>query len=248
MFVHGWAMNSAVWQVCAEYFPDWLDAIFVDLPGHGSMRDVSAGDLEDYVNTVAAVVSRPVIWVGWSMGGLVTLKLAEMYPQKVSALYQVASTPCFVQREGWPDAVEQKVFLQFAELLVNDIEQTLKRFIALQLLGVESARGLMQQLHRSMLSRGMASEQALQQGLEILMQSDLREILPGIERPIGWYLGARDALVPVALADDLRKLAPDIEIAVEPGASHAPMVSHPQQFVQHLVSFIARLNSGNAYG
>ena len=49
VFVHGWAMNSAVWQECIEQLPDWINVVLVDLPGHGSMAEVSAASLDDYV-------------------------------------------------------------------------------------------------------------------------------------------------------------------------------------------------------
>jgi pimeloyl-[acyl-carrier protein] methyl ester esterase len=231
-------MNSAVWQLCQQYLPDWVDAIFIDLPGHGSMREVQPESLDDLVQAAVAVVGRPVVWVGWSMGGLVTLKIAEHYPERVAALFQVASTPCFVQREGWPTAVEPQVFQQFAELLLRDVEQTLKRFIALQVLGLESSRELMQQLQQSLQARGLPNEQALPMGLDILMHTDMRESLTGLHHPLGWYLGTRDALVPVAVGEALLKLNPYIRLSVQQHASHAPMVSHPQEFVGALLEFI----------
>ena len=238
VFIHGWGMNSAVWQAVQPHLPDWLDAIFVDLPGHGGMREAPAQTLDDYARAAAAVVSRPAVWVGWSMGGLVALRLADMFPQKAAALFLPASTPCFVQRENWPHAVKPEVFGQFAALLLEDVEQTLKRFLALQTLGVEGGRELMQQLGACMTSRGLATDEALRLGLAILQQSDLRETLARLPQPVGMLLGERDVLVPAALAQSLSLLAPQVRLDILPQAGHAPMMSHPQQTVAALLRFI----------
>ncbi len=238
VFIHGWGMNSAVWQSCQQYLPDWLDAIFVDLPGHGGMREAPAQSLDEHVRAAAAVVSRPAVWVGWSMGGLVALRLAEMFPQKVAAVFLLASTPCFVQRDGWPHAVKPEVFDQFAALLLEDVEKTLKRFLALQSLGVDGSRELMQQLHDSLKSRGLPTHDALTLGLDILQQTDLRDTLANLPQPVGMLLGERDVLAPSALAESLHALAPQTALDILPHAGHTPMLSHPRQTALALQGFI----------
>ena len=132
VFVHGWAMNSAVWSHCLPMLPDWMDVIRVDLPGHGTMSEVKATGIDDYVQSLAAVINRPAIWVGWSMGGLAVLQLAKYYPERVAGLFMVASNPCFVRQPDWQCAVERDVFRQFAESLEQDIDATVKRVLALQ--------------------------------------------------------------------------------------------------------------------
>ena len=77
VFVHGWAMNSAVWDECVEQLPDWINVAVVDLPGHGSMAQVQENSLDDYVQAVIPLEHRPLLWVGWSLGRLAVLRLAE---------------------------------------------------------------------------------------------------------------------------------------------------------------------------
>ncbi len=241
VFLHGWGMNSAVWRDCQPLLPDWIDAIFIDLPGHGRMREASATSLDDLARAAAAVVSRPTLWVGWSMGGLVALRVARLFADKTAALFLPASTPCFVQRDDWPRAVKPEVFDQFAGLLHDDAEQTLKRFFALQSLGSGTPRTQMQQFQHSVIERGVPSAQALQLGLEILQQSDMRDTLAEIDVPTGFVLGQRDVLVPAAVAQDLQALAPQLWLRTLPGCGHTPMVSQPQTFVAQLLEFAGAL-------
>ncbi len=131
VFVHGWAMNSAVWDECITRLPDWINVIVVDLPGHGTMADVDFNSLDDCVQALVPLVHQPVIWVGWSLGGLAVLRLAELYPQRVAAVLLVATNPCFVRQADWSCAVEKKVFSQFSSDLKNNQEKTIRRFLAL---------------------------------------------------------------------------------------------------------------------
>ena len=241
IFVHGWAMNSAVWEHCLPLLPEWMDAIRVDLPGHGTMSEVEATGINDYVQSLVAVVSRPAIWVGWSLGGLAVLQLAKYYPERVAGLFMVASTPCFVRQPDWPAAVEQNVFRQFAESLEQDVDATVKRFLALQVKGSGTAMKTVRSLQQSLQERGRPSIEALKLGLGILASTDVRAELSLINRPVTWYLGGRDTLVPVAVAGELKKLNPEIKTIIEEEAAHAPFVSHPDAFVESLVNFAESL-------
>lgn len=244
IFVHGWAMNSAVWDECVKLLPDWMDVILVDLPGHGSMSEVKAETLDDYVHTLVPLVHRPVLWVGWSLGGLAVLRLAELYPQRVAAAMLVSTNPCFVSQDGWSCAVDQSVFRQFASDLEKNQEKTIRRFLALQVKGASDVMPVARQLLNSIESRGMASQRALTAGLKILLDSDLRQALRVIHSPLRWLLGAKDSLVPAELAVALKEDYAQQDVIVHPDASHAPFISQSEFFVEQLVDLAQQLRTG----
>ncbi|PCJ86967.1 MAG: pimeloyl-[acyl-carrier protein] methyl ester esterase [Thiotrichaceae bacterium] len=235
IFVHGWAMNSAVWDDCIEQLPDWIKVIVVDLPGHGTMSKVSAQSLDDYVQALVPLVHQPVIWVGWSLGGLAVLRLAELHPQRVAAALLMATNPCFVRQENWLCAVETPVFDQFAADLNKDQDKTIRRFLALQVTGLNHGLSVVRKLQRSIQSRGQASTQALECGLDILKQTDLRQALKSIDSPLHWLLGAKDSLIPAALAQQLKLQYQQENVLVLESASHAPFMSHGDEFVAQLI-------------
>ncbi len=240
VFVHGWAMNSAVWDECVNQLPDWINVIVVDLPGHGIMAGVSASKLDDYVQALVPLVHQPVIWVGWSLGGLAVLRLAELYPQRVAAALLVATNPCFVSQPDWPCAVDASVFAQFASDLKKNQQKTIRRFLALQVKGLPNVMSVVRQLQQSMQSRGQASTQALTLSLDILLETDLRQALKTIDCPLHWLLGAKDALVPSELAQVLQQQYMQQNVVLHPQASHAPFISHSEDFVKQLIK-IAQL-------
>ena len=236
VFVHGWAMNSAVWQECIEQLPDWINVVLVDLPGHGSMAEVSAASLDDYVQALVPLVHRPAVWIGWSLGGLAVLRLAELYPQRVAAAMLVATNPCFVSQQNWPCAVGESVFKQFASDLDKNQSKTIRRFLALQVKGLADVMAVVRKLQSSIESRGSASTQALNVGLDILLNTDLRQSLKNIDCPLHWLLGAKDALVPGGLADVLQKDFAQQHVTLLPQASHAPFISEPELFNTQLIA------------
>jgi len=237
IFVHGWAMNSAVWEQCLPLLPDWMDVIRVDLPGHGTMSEVAATGIDDYVQALAAVITRPAIWVGWSLGGLAVLQLAKYYPERVKGLFMVASNPCFTRQDDWQSALDQDVFRQFGKALEQDVDATVKRFLALQVKGSGSAMKTVRSLQQSLKERGQPSIEALRLGLCVLANTDLRAELALINKPMTWHLGGRDTLVPVSIAEKLKALNPEIKTIIEAEAAHVPFISHPDAFVKSLIGF-----------
>ena len=244
VFVHGWAMNSAVWDECVERLPGWINVVVVDLPGHGSMAQVQANSLDDYVQALVPLVHRPVIWVGWSLGGLAVLRLAELYPQRVAAAMLVATNPCFVRQVDWDCAVDESVFKQFASDLDKNQNKTIRRFLALQVKGLTDVMAVLRQLQQSIESRGQASTQALNAGLEILQKADLRPALKAIDSPLHWLLGGKDSLVPHQLAGVLEKDFAQKNVTLLADASHAPFISERDFFVEQLVSVAETLRDG----
>ncbi|UCB54467.1 MAG: pimeloyl-ACP methyl ester esterase BioH [Thiotrichales bacterium] len=240
ILIHGWAMNSAVWQPCVQRLPDGVTSQCIDLPGYGKSLEVNAGGLDDYVEQVAQQISGPAVLVGWSLGGLVSLRLAQRFPEKVSALVQVASSPKFVQAIDWPTAIEPGVFEQFAASLQKDVMKTIRRFLALQVRSTDTSATTVRALQHTIDQRGLPTNEALLTGLKILSETDLRQTLRSLHCPVTWILGEKDMLVPVTLAGALDDMlsAPDVHIVQ--GAGHAPFISHPEAFVAELLRAAGR--------
>ena len=246
VFVHGWGMNSAVWEHCIENLPDWMQVVLLDLPGHGTMSGEEVDDFNSLVHSVAAAVKGPVIWVGWSLGGLVCLRLAELFPEKVLGMCLVATNPCFVKKSGWQNAIDKCIFDEFSVALKQNVDKTIKRFLALQVAGSKTTMTTIKKLQNALQSRGIASSKALDLGLDALSEIDLSDSLKHIDFPMQWILGARDSLVPVTLADSLKTISPNSEIVVVDEAAHAPFISHPEAFIEALIHFSSEIRDLNA--
>lgn len=230
VLIHGWGMNAAVWD---ELLPD-LEQRFrvtrVDLPGHGLSHDSTLGALEDVAKDLSVLIPTNSVILGWSLGGLIAMQLAASFPQKVRQLLLVSTSPCFVRRPDWSNALDEDVFASFEQGLVQDYSETLRRFLGLQLKGVKQARELIRDL-RSKLASTPPEPGALQRGLHLLHESDLRTLLNGLAQPVSMLLGERDTLVPHAIVESIFEQCGVRDIEVVSGSAHIPFLTHPDLFM-----------------
>lgn len=194
--------------------------------------------LDDIVDELSAHFDEPMILCGWSLGGQIALHWAQRYPQQVERLVLVASTPCFVRQPGWDCAMEAATLAAFAAALQQNYAQTLRRFLALQLRGSERERELLTALRAALFSRGEPDLSALRSGLDILRDCDLREVLVEIMQPVLVIAGERDTLTPPQASRHMAEQMAQAELAMMAGAAHAPFLSHPDEFVECMKSFL----------
>jgi pimeloyl-[acyl-carrier protein] methyl ester esterase len=194
--------------------------------------------LDAIVDELSAQFTEPLTVCGWSLGGQIALHWAMRYPQQVSRLVTVASTPSFVRRAGWDHALSAEILQEFADNLQHHYALTLKRFLALQVRGSEQEHELLAMLRGALFSHGEADLSALQGGLEILRDCDLRSALPDIRQPALVIAGERDTLTPPQASQYLASHLPDARLATIRGAAHAPFLSHPDKFMEHILDFL----------
>jgi pimeloyl-[acyl-carrier protein] methyl ester esterase len=123
---------------------------------------------------------------------------------------------------------------QFSSSLVRDPDTTLERFLALQVRGTADARTTLRGLKDAIRARPAPRAEALEQGLEILRNSDFRPHLESLGRPSHWLFGERDTLVPCGVAERLARDCTGAHVRVLPGAGHAPFLSHAPAFAAWL--------------
>jgi len=270
MLLHGWGMNSQVWEPIREALESRYHLLWVDLPGHGFNKHVEAISVENMLALVAKVIPRETHIMAWSLGGLIAQMLTKKLPQHIKSLSLVTTTLKFSQGENddWLNAMSDEVLNRFADNLKQDTEKTLKGFIALQFIGVKNAKQIQDDLINQILyqvpCRGNNSEkwggafldnvftqnkelqsnlptqEALDVGLEILKHSDLRELAPTC--PEHWIFSEYDRLIPKEVINDLKYLRPDAEITLLEKAGHAPFITHSEAFLKNATRFIDALD------
>jgi len=244
VLVHGWGLHGGVFAPLVDRLSDRYQLHLPDLPGHGHSRDAQAPLALQACATEILARTPPAAWLGWSLGGLFALHAASMSPQ-VRALVLVAATPRFVRAQDWPHAVEPSIFEQFGRDLQQDYRGTLERFLALDTIGSAHARAELRTLKQNLYARGEPAPRALQQGLALLEQSDLRATLPGLSVPSLWLSGHRDRLVsPRAMraAAALASRSRHLDIG---GGGHAPFLGHADLVAGQIADFMASLQAGS---
>ena len=209
--LHGWGMNKQVWQALQATNSDPTRLILVDLPGYGC----TAPEPYDFTQLLDAIVSQvkqecvyrkmagPLTWVGWSFGGLLALLISLRFPELIQRLILLGTNPKFIATNNWPGMPQQD-----CQTLYNDLtsapHKALQRFLALQCKAPQGInKQAYQQIMQTRVLESKPTPEVLQASLQLLMQADLRDVLPQVKPRVQWVFAADDALVPVTVADNI---------------------------------------------
>ena len=239
VMLHGWSMNSAVWHDLAEELAKNFTLHLVDLPGHGqSDWQEDALELQVLIENLAAECPQSAYWIGWSLGGLISLAFAEHYPERIKKLVLMSATPCFVKNDDWSSAMEPAIFQAFAENLGSNQADTLQRFLLLQARGSAHSRETIRRLAEQLAVEQPPVAEALTAGLNLLINTDMREQLSALQCPVKMILGERDTLIPKEMLLAVSQLQPQIQTTLLMGAGHAPFISQPNECQNEIEHFL----------
>ena len=240
VLLHGWGLNSGVWQPSIEHLQSSFTVTTIDLPGFGLNHQQLPENytLVEVAKAISKIIPDSSIVLGWSLGGLVAQQMALLAAQKVSALILVASSPRFIATDNWP-GMQATVLSNFNIQLKLNLSATVSRFLAIQAMGSPTAKQDIKTIKQHIDSYPTADPVALSAGLQLLEQSDLRADLAKIQCPMHVILGKLDSLVPVKLQEYLPDLQQDVDIRIFDKSSHAPFISEPERFNEVLVKLYA---------
>jgi pimeloyl-ACP methyl ester carboxylesterase len=85
VLLHGFGEDGSIWKFQYDLFPKHC-LLVPDLPGSGSSETIDDMSMEGLAEAVKELLAnRPAIIIGHSMGGYITLALAEKYPDLLLA-------------------------------------------------------------------------------------------------------------------------------------------------------------------
>ena len=238
VLLHGWGLHSGAWSEAMPALKAAFRVHAIDLPGHGHSSGARVGSLDQGVDAVAACIPEGAAVCGWSLGGLVAQRLAQRHPARVRQLVLVATTPCFVERADWPDAMKAATLDAFGEGLRHNLEATLASFVRLNALHGAHGRETIRAFTSRVLERGTPAAQALARTLQWLRETDLRRDTAAMKVPTLVVHGTRDALAPIGAGHWLARNVQGAGLLELADAAHIPFFTHREAFVKAVESFV----------
>jgi pimeloyl-[acyl-carrier protein] methyl ester esterase len=239
--LHGWGLNSSVWDSIVPALAREFTIMRIDLPGHGaSSWPPEFRDLGSLARALASVLPARCSLLGWSLGGMAALELALTLSGRIERLVLVSTTPRFLRNSDWPHGLPADAVENFATLLEKDYEATVREFLGLQAKGDEHARATLRTLRQKLIAGGQPQLTALRAGLGILRTEDLRDRLPRVAVPTLIIAGEYDRMTPPGAARELAANIHGARLELIERAGHAPFLSHGAEFCRAITAFFGR--------
>lgn len=237
VLIHGWGMSSIVWQSWLPWLRRQCHLTLVDLPGYGassSRRLTNCDELDQLLDDIVEQMPARAVYLGYSLGGMLAVKMAERFPERVAALVTVASNMRFVADNDWPEAMAPQTYQQFFAGVEANASTALRRFSLLQVQGAPSEKALLKTI-RSNLEDIPTS--VLTASLDLLAMLDNSAVIGALKVPALHLYGTNDALVPAAAVLKLQQQLP-AAVRIIDNAPHCLFLSHPAESWHYISDFL----------
>ncbi|WP_336774458.1 alpha/beta hydrolase [Paenibacillus sp. MMO-58] len=226
LWLTGWSIAGSVFDRLREALPDFHH-VAVDY----SEAD-SQGEMILLVEIAAQKIKPPLLIGGWSLGGLLALRLAAK--GLTDGLLLFAATAQFTRPKeesdrGWADAYVR----QMGAGLMRDRESVETKFR--QMLFTESEREM--KIDQNLPPGGVWTVQALKAGLQVLRNEEVLSRLSHIRCPIFLVHGTEDEICPYGAALELASFIPHARLDSIPASGHVPFLGREEDIAKRIRSW-----------
>ena len=252
VFLHGWGLNSGVWVDFVARFQlvePSIKVYLIDIAGYGTQASkLSSSDIEILAVDCLARAPEQALWVAWSLGGMIALKAAasvnNAVKPRIQALQLISTTPRFVQADDWPQGVELASFQRFCDVLSENYDQALIKFLAMQAGADKAAQKAASRAHEAICEQTAPSPETLQLGIDCLGRDNMLNQLKPLGIPTQVVCGSLDR---VAHPNASNVLADKLQCElITCRTGHAPFLTQAEQTLAGLRDFIRAVNFQNS--
>jgi pimeloyl-ACP methyl ester carboxylesterase len=236
VLVHGIRTSASMWrgQLHALASHD-VDAIAIDLPGHGRRIGEpfslnAAFQTVDEALGAGGPVAPPRLLVGLSLGGYLSIAFAARHPDRIDGL---VAASCGTRPRGVGLAAYRALAAAIGRL--PDRGRALNDLMARAMLSPAAAHDV--------IAGGVALD-AMVPTLDAMRDLDLEASLARIEKPV-WLVNGRFDHFRLEERRLLRA-APDARLVVVPGAMHLVSLGRPEHFTAVVLDAVAELERRRA--
>lgn len=247
LFLHGFTGDISTWEKVKKYFSDHYQLIMIDIIGHGKTE--SPDDKNRYhIDRVASDIHEIITYlkiemfslIGYSMGGRVALTYALKYPNKLKKLILESATP------GLKTEEERFLRRNQDELIANKIlEEGLEAFVEywteIPLFQTQKKleKTIQDEIKRQRLQNHPLGLANSLKGMGTGSMPSCWEHLYRLEMPVCVITGSLDRKF-CKIADDMKKLIPNLTHETVNQVGHAIHVEDSQKFGTIVREFLSK--------
>jgi non-heme chloroperoxidase len=244
VLIHGWPLSDAMYEYqYAALLKNGYRAIGITLRGFGqSDKPYGKYDYDVFAEDIKVVLEElkveNAVLGGFSFGGATVIRFASKYKNEhISKLALFGSAaPCEVRRDDFPYGLPIEILNSLIELNSANRPQLIEEFGKLF---AASETALPKSISDWLAGMELQSSQyAMEQGLYMIRDSDLRKDLEKITIPTAIFHGKLDKLCPFELAEQLHKGIRNSTLVAFENSGHALFLEERLKFNDELIQFI----------
>ncbi len=236
IFLNGWAVSVEMLGDFSGYLPEHEVIVLDHLYGLS---------LDEMANKINALLNEDCVIIGWSLGGMLALKLllaSHLNTQNLHALILLGVSPCFIKKANWQLGVDESAFAAIAATVEKqNANNLLRMFSRLLLAGSRTKDEDKKRLNDAFTTKALPDWESLKKGLDWLRDLDLRSSMPNLTLPFFGFYGESDALINPELRSWMEQASPFFHGAVIPGMGHFPFGGFAPEIARHIRLCMASL-------
>ncbi len=241
LFIHGWGVDRRIWRQQWKHFVARNCVMAIDLPGHGE-SSWHKGNLTMLAEDIKSIFENEKIKqiniVGSSLGGLVALKIYELYPEVIQRLIFVGSMPKFARSEEYPHGLDVQQMRKMHSQLHRAYPSIVDIFFRSLFTKEERQSRRYKWLQRFRRDAKPPIEPALEEYLNVLEHEDLRDVLSKVHVPIQFINGKGDEICTPDTVAYLKQVVPHARFDDFDKVGHFPFLSKAYEFNEALQAFL----------
>lgn len=214
-----------VWRDTLRSLSQFARVITFDKRGQGlSDPTLQAPNLEDRTRDIQAVIQAAelerAILVGISEGGPICMHLAYSHPERVQGLVLIGTTARFTQSDDFPIGFPQRVLERIPELWgTGTLRDTFFPSISREQIDDNTYRAV---------ERLIGSRTTIRQVIDMMIETDVRHLLPKITVPTLVIHFAGDLAIPIRLGRFVAENIPNAEFLEVNAVDHGDVSQSPE--------------------
>lgn len=248
VMISGWAHCGLGLQRLANLIEERFSQLKVHLLSPAELFYLSPrGDLDEGLESWLALQPEPVVLIGWSLGGVLSLKFALEYQSKVLGLILLGASAGFCHQPG---GVPKLVVENIETAVMSSRSGLLDALSSFYRACGEPERLSEAELELLLNEQNWDSAESLAVGLKYLREVDLFPRLSELVVPALFVSFDSDLIVPQELSGQMRQMLsehriagyPDVESIELNGLGHSAPITRPVEVFAALKKFLGELS------
>lgn len=235
LLIHGFPLDHSIWYPLLPHLIKDTHLIMPDIHGHGKSfipeGPISIKNMaKDLISLLDKLKIDRALIIGHSMGGYISLAIAEDHPDRINGLLLLASRATMDTPQQ--KAARQKMMLEIQSTGIKYLADSMTSRLVSDPTHIDS-------IHK-MISK-MSPLAAINTLHSLLNRQDYSSVLANLKIPVSIIAGNMDNLIPLEASHQMRNLSNIIQYVEMDKVGHLPMVESSMATAEVINNIIKRI-------